>query len=734
MATVLDSLVVQLGFKVDTRSLRRAEQRIQATRDRLDSFASGALRVGTVASAALAAVGSTMLNFESAFNELSAVLLGESAENLDALRQQAIKLGGATSKSAYDAAKAQAELARQGQTANQVLASTPAVLNLAIAGNLEMAEAAELVSATLNSYQFDADQAIRITDLFAATASKSAFTVAAIGPAFRQVGSLAAGFGITIEQTLAALGTLRSAGLRADQTGTSLRNIMAILTEKPTTKVAAGFKKIQVNFDQMREHFLQSGDILGVMQSLGTAGLTAEGAIQIFGRESGNAAFLLSQLGRKARSLESDLASSAGTADKMRVVMEQGLPGAVAQLKSAFEAFQLSLGDAGLKSILEDAINAITGLIRSFTEASPIVKQFVNFLLLAGPALLALAGAAKVASLALGFFAPLMAVIGVAGKGAVVVFGLIKAAMVALGIAAGTISLPILLAVAAIAASVALIYAYWNPIKGFFSQLWANIAANSARSLERVKALLSGIADFSFSLYDAGAAMVQTLIDGIKSAPGAVYEALKGILSDARDLLPFSDAKEGPLSELTRSGAAIMETLARGVQQAQPLKVALMAGALALPPLEQAVQPTMAELAGLAPPPVEQAIQPTVAEFAGLTPTPVEQMVQPLDQAIRPMLGDIPALAQGIQHIQPILGDIPALSNLAAPLPVGPLPQPQAVASGPSAGERNITVRIDRIEIIAQEGNAREIAGAISDRLREEIRAATEEADSMVQA
>ena len=417
-----------------------------------------------------------------------------------------------------------------------------------------MAEAALLVSSTLNAYQYEADQATRITDLFATTASKSAFTVASIGPAFRQVGSLAAGFGVTIEQTLAALGTLRSAGLRADMTGTSLRNILAILSEDPPAKVQKGFDALGVSFDGLRRHLLESGDILGVMQSLGTAGLTAERAIQIFGRESGNAAFLLSQLGTKARALESDLQGAAGTADKMRVVMEQGLPGAVDQLTSAFEAFQLSLGAAGLKSILEDAINTITGLIRSFTEAPPAVKLFVNFLLLSGPALLALAAAAKVASLALGFFAPLMTAVGIAGKAALVVWGLLKAAMIGLGVAAGTISLPILLAVAAIAGSVALIYAYWEPIKGFFFQLWANITANSARSLERVKALLSGIADFSFSLYDAGAAMIQTLIDGIKSAPGAVYEALKGILSDARDLLPFSDAKEGPLSELTRSG------------------------------------------------------------------------------------------------------------------------------------------------------------------------------------
>jgi hypothetical protein len=50
--------------------------------------------------------------------------------------------------------------------------------------------------------------------------------------------------------------------------------------------------------------------------------------------------------------------------------------------------------------------------------------------------------------------------------------------------------------------------------------------------------------------------------------------------------LPFSDAKEGPLSSLTLSGARIMETLGAGVQTAAPglhatLKNALAGAALA---------------------------------------------------------------------------------------------------------------------------------------------------------
>jgi hypothetical protein len=48
-----------------------------------------------------------------------------------------------------------------------------------------------------------------------------------------------------------------------------------------------------------------------------------------------------------------------------------------------------------------------------------------------------------------------------------------------------------------------------------------------------------------------------------------------------RNLLPFSDAKEGPLSTLTLSGARMMETLSGGVKAAAPVLRSAAVGALA---------------------------------------------------------------------------------------------------------------------------------------------------------
>jgi hypothetical protein len=60
----------------------------------------------------------------------------------------------------------------------------------------------------------------------------------------------------------------------------------------------------------------------------------------------------------------------------------------------------------------------------------------------------------------------------------------------------------------------------------------------------------------------------------------APYEAVKAGLNKLRQLLPFSDAKEGPLSSLTLSGSRMLETLGAGIKAAAPGLHAVAAGAL----------------------------------------------------------------------------------------------------------------------------------------------------------
>jgi hypothetical protein len=69
-------------------------------------------------------------------------------------------------------------------------------------------------------------------------------------------------------------------------------------------------------------------------------------------------------------------------------------------------------------------------------------------------------------------------------------------------------------------------------------------------------------------LFNAGKSIIEGLIKGIGSMAGAVKDAVGGIVKSARDLLPFSPAKEGPFSGkgwTLYSGQALMEGFAKGI-------------------------------------------------------------------------------------------------------------------------------------------------------------------------
>ena len=89
-----------------------------------------------------------------------------------------------------------------------------------------------------------------------------------------------------------------------------------------------------------------------------------------------------------------------------------------------------------------------------------------------------------------------------------------------------------------------------------------------------VMAFLDGI-----NLFESGAKLISTLVEGIKSAAMAPVNAMSDVFKSVREYLPFSDAKVGPLSDLTLSGSRIPGTISEGGTQGMPsLRQAVASG------------------------------------------------------------------------------------------------------------------------------------------------------------
>jgi hypothetical protein len=116
----------------------------------------------------------------------------------------------------------------------------------------------------------------------------------------------------------------------------------------------------------------------------------------------------------------------------------------------------------------------------------------------------------------------------------------------------------------------------WRALAAPFSRLrdaasgaWDSIAATASAAWDGVQSAasagLQGVKSVASSAYEAGKSVVNTVAEGAKSVVTAPYKAAKTAFGFVRSLLPFSDAEEGPLSDLTAAGRSLLETFARGM-------------------------------------------------------------------------------------------------------------------------------------------------------------------------
>lgn len=98
-------------------------------------------------------------------------------------------------------------------------------------------------------------------------------------------------------------------------------------------------------------------------------------------------------------------------------------------------------------------------------------------------------------------------------------------------------------------------------------------------TIRKLFAGLQGLFSGELNFAECGKRLLVTFGEGIWSAVSFPFNLLQNALAKLRNLLPFSDAKEGPLSNLTTSGSALLSTLADGMKGALSLPAEMFKGA-----------------------------------------------------------------------------------------------------------------------------------------------------------
>ena len=364
----------------------------------------------------LRAVVNTLRDFDQALSTVRAIS-GATADQFEELRDIAKELGATTRFSATQAAEGLLFLSRAGFTVNEQLQSIEGTLQLAQAGALDLGSAADIASNALRGFRLEADETSRVVDVMALAANSANTTVLQLGDALKFVAPIAAGVGVEIEETTAAIAALSDAGLQSTLAGTGLRRVISEL-ESPSTKTRKILEALGLTTNDV---IISQVGLTTALQNLSEAGVTTGQALEIFGDRGGPAFEVLSNSIPQVIRMTEELKNAEGTAASIAEVMDDNLNGALLAVRSAVEALVLAFGDLGNTSILTVSFRALATAIRFLANNVEILQGALIGLAVATlPFLITQLKALAVAIASTGFGA-ILVVIG-AATGALVAF------------------------------------------------------------------------------------------------------------------------------------------------------------------------------------------------------------------------------------------------------------------------------------------------------------------------
>ena len=408
--------------------------------------------LGTAITGAFALSVSTAADFEEQMSGVKAVMTPDDVETFGAaLRELALIMGAETAFTASAAAGAIEELIKAGVPAPAVLDGVGrAALDLAAATGIQVVDAATIAANAMNAFRVSVADLPAVMDWLAGTANASAADIGDLRLALSMASAVAAGFGVSMQDTATAIGIFADNGLRGSDAGTSLKTMLLRLI--PSTD--ASYEAMQalglITADGANAFFNAEGsmrslsEVAGILQTA-TTGLTDEQKLMalqtIFGTDAIRAALIMAREGAEGFD---DLAASISTMTvaEMAAIRLDNMKGSLEQLGGSVETVAIVIGSMLLPP-LRSLVDFATQALNAFLNLDPGIQL----------AIAAITGLVGVVSLAVGGFVLLYPMLQT-----------LPAAFAALGTAAGVLGgalSPLVVPVLAVAAALGTLYLAW---------------------------------------------------------------------------------------------------------------------------------------------------------------------------------------------------------------------------------------------------------------------------------
>jgi len=281
-------------------------------------------------------------------------------QQFEDLTNLAKKLGETTEWTAQQAAGGLKFLGMAGLGAEKSLKALPGMLDLATAGAIDLAVAADIATNAMTAMQIPVDELGRVNDVFIATITRSNTNMEMMAESFKYAAPLAKAYGVSIEQLSAMIGTLGNAGIQGSMAGTQL---------------AFAFQKTQKVFEALGMD--GSGkSFVDALRAAKDAGWGANEMMSAFGMRGGRAALVLKDLIPMVDDLESKLKNSEGEAKKLAETMRSSTKVAFIELKSALEGVAIAAfteNTGGLKDAIKNLTKSVRDNKASFVEMGAVL-------------------------------------------------------------------------------------------------------------------------------------------------------------------------------------------------------------------------------------------------------------------------------------------------------------------------------------------------------------------------
>lgn len=359
------------------------------------SFGSALKTVGKIAATALiSGIGAMVaftksaveagMSFDSSMSQVAATM-GKTMDELNSdvqtitlnnqqwsgsLRDFAKKMGAETKFSATEAADALNYMALAGYDTKTSMEMLPNVLNLAAAGNMELATASDMVTDTQSALGLTLEETNAMVDQMAKASSKSNTSVQQLGDAMLKIGATARNVKGGTQELSTVLGVLADNGIKGAEGGTHLRNILLSLQQAAEDGVV-DFGDFAVSVYDADGNMRSMIDIVKDMQEgMGDLSQEAKDAMisGVFNKtDLASVNALLGTSAERFDELYESIGDCAGAAQEMAETQLDNLAGDITIMKSAFEGLQIAVSD-GATPALRDSVKGITEVINGLND------------------------------------------------------------------------------------------------------------------------------------------------------------------------------------------------------------------------------------------------------------------------------------------------------------------------------------------------------------------------------